>query len=530
MVGQLHGWRAGAVAALATLTVLVLVLTLLGRLPGQGGGGPVAGSTAATTTGSGSPSPAQPAPPAAAAPVLQPVGDTAALPTSAGLTGALGPLLAQPALGSQVGAAVLDLSSGQLLYDHDADGDYSTASTTKLLTAAAALSVLGPQFRIQTRVVAGARAGQIVLVGGGDPTLATAPPVGFVPAPASVPALARSTAAALRAQGVTAVTLGYDATLFTGPRTAATWPAAYVTSGVVSPVTALAVDEGRVGLTAEGSAPRVTDPALGAAKAFARQLVRQGITVTGAPVPTKAPAAPSGSASPSPAGTGAGPSGAASTASSGRTVSTASTASAAPTSTQARPGTLLASVSSPTLADMLGWMLSTSDNDLAEALAHLVAHASGQPADFPGGVTAVTAAVQALGLPTDRLRLYDGSGLSVQTRVEPVVLGRVLVLADSAEHPQLRSILTGLAVAGFTGTLEPPRFEAPGTASAAGLVRAKTGTLTGVSAMAGAVEDAAGRMLVFVFVADHVPAGGTLLARAALDRLATAVAGCGCSG
>ncbi len=175
-------------------------------------------------------------------------------------------------------------------------------------------------------------------------------------------------------------------------------------------------------------------------------------------------------------------------------------------------------------------MLSTSDNDLAEALAHLVAHASGQPADFPGGVTAVIAAVQALGLPTDRLRLYDGSGLSVQTRVEPVVLGRVLVLAASAEHPQLRPILTGLAVAGFTGTLEPPRFDAPGTSPAAGLVRAKTGTLTGVSAMAGSVEDAAGRMLVFVFVADHVPAGGALPARAALDRLATAVAGCGCSG
>ncbi len=199
MVGQLHGWRAGAIAALATVTVLVLVLTLLGRLPGQGGrGGAVAGGSATTAAASGSPSPAEPAP---AAPVLQPVGDTAALPTSAGLARTLGPLLAQPALGSQVGAAVLDLSSGQLLYDHDADGDYSTASTTKLLTAAAALSVLGPQYRIQTRVVAGARAGQIVLVGGGDPTLATAPPAGFVPAPASLPALARSTAAALRAQG-----------------------------------------------------------------------------------------------------------------------------------------------------------------------------------------------------------------------------------------------------------------------------------------------------------------------------------------
>ena len=115
----------------------------------------------------------------------------------------------------------------------------------------------------------------------------------------------------------------------------------------------------------------------------------------------------------------------------------------------------------------------------------------------------MTAAVQALGVPTDHLSLYDGSGLSVQTRVAPAVLGRVLVLAGAADHPQLRPILTGLAVAGFSGSLEPPRFDAPGTSGAAGLVRAKTGTLTGVSAMAGTVEDAAGRQLVFVFVADQ---------------------------
>ena len=453
--------------ALAVLTVVVLMLTLLGRLPGQGGGG-------SSDAGGASSPPAHssstgPTPPASAAPVLQPIAATAALPTAAGLSTALTPLLAQPALGSRVGAAVLDLSTGATLYGHDATDGYSTASTTKLLTAAAALTVLGPQYRIQTTVVPGASAGQVVLVGGGDPTLATAPPAGFVPAPASLPQLARATATALRAAGTTKVTLGYDTTLFTGSRTASTWPADYVTSGVVSPVTALSVDEGRVGLTAEGSAPRVPDPALSAAKAFARQLARQGITVTGAPAPVKAPVG----------------------------------------------ATPLAAVSSPTLTDLLGWMLTTSDNDLAEALAHLVAHASGQPADFPGGVTAVTAAVQGLGLPVDDLRLYDGSGLSTHTRVDPVLLGRLLVLAGSPDHAELRPMLTGLAVAGFSGSLEPPRFGSTLTTFAAGLVRAKTGTLTGVSAMAGTVEDVSGRQLAFVFVADHVPAGGTLAARAA---------------
>ena len=109
------------------------------------------------------------------------------------------------------------------------------------------------------------------------------------------------------------------------------------------------------------------------------------------------------------------------------------------------------------------------------------------------------------------------------------MLGRVLVLASSADHPELRPLLTGLAVAGFTGSLEPPRFAATATQWAAGLVRAKTGTLTGVSALAGTVEDVSGRQLAFVFVADRVRPGDTLAARAALDRLATAVAGCGCA-
>jgi D-alanyl-D-alanine carboxypeptidase/D-alanyl-D-alanine-endopeptidase (penicillin-binding protein 4) len=483
-VRRLHGWRAGAVAALAAVTVIVLLLTLLGRLPGQGGSsGPAA---AGTSSGSGSPSASGSASGTAvptAGPVLEPVGSTAALPTAAGLTAALTPLLAQPALGPRVGAAVLDVVTGQVLYGRDASDGFSTASTTKLLTAAAALEVLGPQFRISTTVVRGTTAGQVILVGGGDATLASAPPAGFVPAPASLPLLARSTATALRAAGTTKVTLGYDTTLFTGPRTAATWPAAYVRSGVVAPVTALSLDEGRVGRIAEGTAARVPDPALAAAKAFARQLGKQGITVTGTPVPTRAPAGV----------------------------------------------TPLAAVSSPTLTDLLGWMLATSDNDLAEALAHLVAKASGQPADFPGGVTAVTAAVQALGLPTQDLQLYDGSGLSTQTRVDPVLLGRLLVLASSPDHPELRPLVTGLAVAGFTGSLEPPRFSATSTEWAGGLVRAKTGTLTGVSSMAGTVEDVSGRQLAFVFVADRVPAGGTLAARAVLDRLATAVAACGCT-
>jgi len=61
-----------------------------------------------------------------------------------------------------------------------------------------------------------------------------------------------------------------------------------------------------------------------------------------------------------------------------------------------------------------------------------------------------------------------------------------------------------------------------------GAVRAKTGTLDGVSAEAGIVTDADGRRLVIAFVADHVPAGGTEAARTALDNIGAVLAGCGC--
>jgi D-alanyl-D-alanine carboxypeptidase/D-alanyl-D-alanine-endopeptidase (penicillin-binding protein 4) len=508
------GWRAAALGCVAVLTAVVLVLTLLGLMPGQGGDAAHGTGSASATTGRTASASPSTSPILPSGDVLAPVGASAPLPATSALQAVLGPLLAQSGLGPRVGAAVLDLSTGRLLFGHDAAVGFSTASTTKLLTATAALQVLGPDYRIRTTVVAGQAPGQVVLVGGGDPTLATAAPAGFVPAPASLRDLARATAAALRTHGSRSVRLGYDSSLFSGPATAATWPASYLSSGEVAPAAALSVDEGRVGLIAEGPAPRVADPALGAARAFARQLGLAGITVTGAPVRTTAPGSTPGSAAGSSPGSSGSPAG--------------SPSATATSSGPAPPGTVLASVSSPTLSDLLGWMLSTSDNDLAEAVAHLVARAEGQPADFPGGVTAVTEALGRLRVPTEQLRMYDGSGLSPQTEVEPQVLGDVLVLAASPEHAALRPLLTGLAVAGFTGSLQPPRFDLPATTSASGLVRAKTGTLTGVAAIAGTVEDSSGRMLAFVFVADRVPAAGTLGARVALDRLAAAVASCGC--
>ena len=101
---------------------------------------------------------------------------------------------------------VTSLATGQVLYARHATSGFAPASTTKLATAVAALHVLGPDTRFSTRVVlAGPRAPatpQVVLVGGGDPTLAAGqPPAADYPQDATLRALAAQAARALRARG-----------------------------------------------------------------------------------------------------------------------------------------------------------------------------------------------------------------------------------------------------------------------------------------------------------------------------------------
>jgi D-alanyl-D-alanine carboxypeptidase/D-alanyl-D-alanine-endopeptidase (penicillin-binding protein 4) len=121
--------------------------------------------------------------------------------------------------------------------------------------------------------------------------------------------------------------------------------------------------------------------------------------------------------------------------------------------------------------------------------------------------------------------LQDASGLSPLDRVQPRALARLL--ARVGQDPRFAPVLSGLPVAGFDGTLAD-RYRTAPTAAAAGELRAKTGTLNGVSALAGLVRTRSGRLLAFDVTADGVPLTGTLAAQAALDRVATALAACGC--
>ena len=157
-------------------------------------------------------------------------------------------------------------------------------------------------------------------------------------------------------------------------------------------------------------------------------------------------------------------------------------------------------------------MLTVSDNEAAEVLAHQVGLATVGEASFAGGVEGVRQALTGLGVrPDDEDEWYDGSGLSRDNVLTPATLLAVLGVAAAEEHPELRALLTGLPVGGFTGSLEY-RF-ADAAPAARGRVRAKTGTLRGTSALAGVLTDLDGTSVAFVLMADRVPLLKTLAAR-----------------
>jgi D-alanyl-D-alanine carboxypeptidase/D-alanyl-D-alanine-endopeptidase (penicillin-binding protein 4) len=189
--------------------------------------------------------------------------------------------------------------------------------------------------------------------------------------------------------------------------------------------------------------------------------------------------------------------------------------------------TTLASVSSPPLSAIVQQMLTESNNVIAENLARQVALATGEPASFSGAAAAVTSELRRLGV-SSGLHLVDGSGLSPQDAIAPATLVRVLELAIT--RPRLRALLAGLPVAGFSGTLSAGQSVFSGIGGAAlGSVRAKTGNLGTVTALAGLVSDKNGVTLVFAFMADQIPSAGALTeAATAIDQAAAVLAGCGC--
>ncbi|GAB3989858.1 D-alanyl-D-alanine carboxypeptidase/D-alanyl-D-alanine endopeptidase [Nocardioides marmoraquaticus] len=411
----------------------------------------------------------------------------------AAVAAAVRPELRGRVLGPHFSVLVTDLRTGEEVFSAGAP-EVIPASTTKLLTTVAALEVLTPTARFATTVRWQPEQRRLVLVGGGDPFLARSPAAaeGLYPERADLTTLARRTVDALRERDVDlrGVRLAFDDSLFSGPRVNPTWPDMYL-DDVTSGISSLWVDQAADG-DGFGFAP---DPAAQAAGVFAGLLREAGAGVRGEPRRVDLPGDPAGT--------------------------TTGTASA---SAEGREP--LAQVRSATVGEIAEQVLAVSDNQGADVLAHHVGLAERGEGSFAGGAAATLDVVRRLGVPVDGARLLDGSGLSRDNLLPARTLADVVRLAAGPGHPELRQVVTGLPIAGFSGSLAARFAEAP--AQALGRVRAKTGTLMSVHGLAGVVDSPDGARLAFVAVADRVRPERDLGARLRIDDIAAALGACRC--
>jgi len=362
-------------------------------------------------------------------------------------------IAAQLALaGPHDGAYVYDITAKQALFSERAGSMRPPASVEKLYTATTALALMGPSGTLQTTVfgvgqllAGGTWEGNLYLRGGGDPTFGSSSFIRSVygGVGASVSRLVSALVGSAGIHRITGSVLGDESFLdsLRGEPSSGYAPDPFL-EGTLS---GLAFNRGTVGPQTGPHAP-----ADYAAKELWAGLKSAGVSIGGA-------------------------------------FGTATTPPGAVT---------LAAVSSPTLAELLGLMLPPSDNFFAETLIKDLGARFGA-----GGSTAAGAAVvlhtiaSLLGL---RPRIVDGSGLSPADRTSPAQIVHLLVgLAGTPLGSVLRE---HMAVAGRSGTLAL-RMRHSG---AAGRCQGKTGTLTGVSNLAGYCQSANGHTLAFAIFTDGI--------------------------
>ena len=405
--------------------------------------------------------------PASLTPRINPVRVDAPSPTPAGVRTELAQALANPDLG-ELSGEISDALTGAELWSTNPNRALIPASTIKVLTASAALLALPHDQRITTTVVAGA-GGQVILVGAGDPTLSVQPDgqdTFFTDAP-RISALADQ----IKKAGVNVTSVAVDTNAFSGPTLAPSWDPADIAAGNITPIESLIADSGRNDPLFIDS-PRTSTPALTAGAALA-----DALGVDAAPTEATAPAG----------------------------------------------ARVIAQVQSAPLVTRLGDMMRASDNVLAETVSIEIAKATGGRPTMAGGIEAVRKTLSDHGFNMNGTVFADVSGLSEDNRVSAALLDQVVNAGAGDAQPKLRPLLDMLPVAGATGTLAE-RFDTENKAGA-GWVRAKTGTLTGASALVGVVQTREGRVLSFALMSNGSSPDA---ARPALDAIAVALRECGC--
>ena len=380
------------------------------------------------------------------------------------LAAGLSQVMEDPGLGPARDRACLSVRNpaGRVAYARNPTMPLIPASTTKIVTASAALARLGPDFRYTTEVRAaapptdGTIAGDLWFVGAGDPLLATAD-FASVAGYHRLPRLAtplevladRIVAAGVRRIG--GRVLG-DESRYDTQRYVPTWNPGYITQNASGPQSALTVNGGFAQW--QPRAVAAPAPATNAAAVLTGLLSARGVAVGGAAGEGKV---------------------------SGTT-------------------TVVTALDSPPLPDVLAVMLRESDNLAAELLVKELGVRFGGAGTTAAGLAVVRSTLASLGLSTDGLVSADGSGLDRSDRLTCEALQAAL--ATSGEQGVIGR---SMPVAGRDGTLARRFASTP----AAGKVRAKTGSLEGVSGLSGWTATGDGRALQFALLANDLPTEGT---------------------
>jgi len=350
----------------------------------------------------------------------------------------------------------------RIIYTKNERKSVTPASNHKLLTAVAALDVLGTETRLRTTIVSdaarngGVVSGSLWMVGGGDPLLSTGAYVdrfleryGYRPQFTDIDALAKRIVAA----GVTEIrgdVIGDDGR-YDRERTVPSWPSRFVAQGQVGPISALTVNDG---FTSFPRDPEVTtqnvlasDPAQHAASMLLQQLKANNVRVTGVARAGAAPAA----------------------------------------------ATEITHIDSPTMREIVAELLTLSDNNTAESLTKEMGLKARNEATTAAGVATIRDALQRRQLPLDGVSFADGSGLDPNDKLTCQLVADILTMVGPTSD-----VGGNLPIAGKTGTLHDRYAAAP----LVGNLRAKTGRLVNVSSMSGYVTTTAARTLTFSYIAN----------------------------
>lgn len=363
---------------------------------------------------------------------------------------------------------------GRPIIAHQTTTALIPASVMKVVTAVAVLDHIGPEERFATRlvtdapVVDGVVQGDLWMVGGGDPVLATPDYAAALSRPQARTPF-EELAVQLAGAGITAVDgrILADDLRYDQDREVDAWPSRYVDEGSVGPLSALSVDDGRErsGDDYEPSG----DPPRTAAESLDAALEAAGIQVNGG----------EGRAAP------------------------------APLEPQ-----VLVEVTSPPVAEIIQQMLQESDNNTAELLVKELGLRLGGAGTTEAGAAVVRQSLEQRGLDIAQFAVVDGSGLARENLQSCQTLETLL---DESSPGTV--VADGLAVAGRSGTLTNRYGDSP----LAGVLRAKTGSLNEVATLAGIVPTAAG-LINFAQLLNGLPLddeAGTTLQDRLVEILAT---------